>query len=120
MKMLFLKTRRDKMGFNTSVLILNDHLHNIELDPEFGKNLAHAISSCTGVEPISVPSGSSGNAAKVIGTHHADISSLVAIGGNMGIEILRTGFKDELGLLKDLADKLGYKVIKKNKKLAKQ
>jgi len=43
-------------------------------------------------------------------THHADLSSLVAIGGS---EILRTGFKDELGLLKELADKLGYKVVKK-------
>ena len=31
------------MGLNTTVVILNDYLHDIENDPEFGKKLSRAI-----------------------------------------------------------------------------
>lgn len=31
------------MGYNTTVLVLNDSLGAIEEDPEFGKNLARTI-----------------------------------------------------------------------------
>lgn len=76
------------MGFNTTVLILNDNLNEIENDPDFGKNLARAITqlSCRG--PIDVPArsghSSCAKAALVIETHHADYDVYVKIGGNYG------------------------------------
>ncbi len=68
------------MGFNTTVVILNDSLHDIEHDPDFGKNLAQAIYFLSSNnEPFHVSSNGSSNAAIVIETHHADYTTLIAV-----------------------------------------
>ena len=81
------------MGLNTTVLILNDALTQIENDPEFGKKLVKVIRERTILEKIVdgrgrissyVQAGNHVNAASVIETHHADLTALVAIGGNYG------------------------------------
>lgn len=79
------------MGFNTTVVILNDDLHIVENDPEFGKKLANAIRSMrssASEKPIDVSARSGNctacNAASVIETHHADNTILVRVGGNTG------------------------------------
>lgn len=73
------------MGWNTTVVVLNDALHNIEKDRDFGKNLAAAIQRTVGTDrPIDVPAGNHCNAATVVETHHADFPVLVRVGGNMG------------------------------------
>lgn len=72
------------MGFNTTVLILNDCLHEIAEDKEFGKKLACAIMQITNRESIDVSAGCCGNAAKVIETHHADYDVYIKVGGNCG------------------------------------
>lgn len=68
------------MGLNTTVVILNDALHDIRRDPKFGENLFFAIIN----GDKHVPAGGHGNAAYVVETHHADHEVLVRVGGNLG------------------------------------
>jgi hypothetical protein len=78
------------MGFNTTVVVMNDALGYIESDPDFGKNLARAIARAWGGGPVDVPAygphgrGVHCNAAVVVETHHADHDVLVRVGGNRG------------------------------------
>lgn len=74
------------MGWNTTVVVLNDALSSIENDPEFGAKLARAVraaierSKC----PIDVSAGNHCNAALVVETHHADQEVTVLVGRNFG------------------------------------
>ncbi len=111
------------MGFNTTVVVLNDALHYIEEDPDFGKNLARAISQVGGgrYERVDVAArcrsgGVHCNAATVVETHHADQTVIVAVGGNLGLTLGRTwGHKwdDKIAILKSLADRMGFYLRKK-------
>ena len=80
------------MGFNTTVVVLNDALEDIANDPNFGKNLASAIRkiSCFG-GTVDVPAyskyGIHSNSAIVIESHHADYDVLVRVGGNNGVVV---------------------------------
>lgn len=111
------------MGFNTTVIVMNDALHSIENDTEFGKKLATAIlmfRPSQGRQDVS--SGGHCNAASVIETHHANDTAVVAVGGNYGT-VLGTHSdwvhhtpesKEEI--LRDLAEQMGYRLVKKAKK----
>ncbi len=77
------------MGWNTTVVLLNDALHEIAEDPEFGKRLADAVSLlAVNKGPVDVSAHGRRsihcNAATVIETHHADITVHVAVGQNYG------------------------------------
>jgi hypothetical protein len=78
-----------EMGFNTTVVILNDALDAIENDPDFGKNLVAAINKVLHGGPVDVSAGCHYNAATVIETHHADYNVIVSVGGNYGKVIKR-------------------------------
>ena len=113
------------MGYNTTVVVMNDALNQIAEDKDFGKNLADAIMMTNGRGgKYDVSSGGHCNAASVIESHHADGSIAVVVGGNMG-EVLgyagtcRNGneyVKDETErkakYFKELARNLGYRVVK--------
>lgn len=68
------------MGFNSVLLVLNDRLHEIEHDPEFGKKVARAIRahSWPGEQPYIT------GQTQVLSVHHADTLVVVAVGGNTG------------------------------------
>tara|TARA_Y100000310_G_scaffold317661_1_gene370764 strand:+ start:967 stop:1395 length:429 start_codon:yes stop_codon:yes gene_type:complete len=112
-----------KMGFNTTVVVLNDALHQIQEDPEFGKRLHKSIGELGGgsnVRNVDVPAihGNSVhcNAATVIETHHVDETTIIAVGGNMGKQIgnvFCSANADPLEIVKQLADQLGYTLHKK-------
>lgn len=81
------------MGYNTTVVVMNDALSYIKDDPEFGARLADAISRAVMGKPVDVPaySRSGGihcNAATVIETHHANYDVMVKVGRNRG-EVVR-------------------------------
>lgn len=112
------------MGFNSTIIVMNDAVHEIESDPEFGKNLAQAIMmhSAGPGRRLDVPAGSHSNAASVVDCQHADVVSVVAIGGNHGTVLFRThngghhhDESDQIELLKSLADKYGFRLTKKSK-----
>ena len=112
------------MGFNTTMIVMNDALHCIKEDPDFGCKLAEAIIQCAGSGILQgnhladVPAGSFANAATVIESHHADGTAVVAIGGNIGTNlgiVFPYGDKEEYSVrvLRQLADQLGYQLRKK-------
>lgn len=76
------------MGFNTTVVVLNDALSQIRDDPDFGKRLYLAILEVQRGKPVHVAAHGERsihcNAAQVIETHHADHDVLVRVGGNRG------------------------------------
>lgn len=108
------------MGYNTSVIVMNDALSEIERDPDFGKKLSRACSAVfsPGRPRQNVSAMGHINAATVIESHHADGMHLLAMGGNIGYDLGRCGNwrdDDPEALLRGLADKLGYRIVKKNK-----
>ncbi len=105
------------MGSNTTVVVLNDALNQIENDPDFGKNLARAIlTNYRGGG--NVPSGGHVNAATVIETHHADANVVIVVGGNRG-EVLVGGYAHYRASAEETAvtvlKQLGYTVYKRKK-----
>jgi hypothetical protein len=108
------------VGYNSVVVVLNDALDQIKNDKQFGRNVAEAISdaNCYG-RSVDISSGNHGNAASVVSCEHADVTQLVAVGGNYGMVLCRTGYVGQstehgkILLLKALADELGYRVSKK-------
>ena len=114
------------MGFNTTVYIHNDEVHQIEKDPEFGKKIAYAVHS-VGVDG---PTRIEGYHSQVIETHHADNHIVCVVGGNMAQEVgngahwsegldMRND-EDKVKLLKNLADRLGYSLRKKPSQVKKE
>ena len=108
------------MGWNTTIVVYNDALGDIEKDPQFGKNLAAAVSQAASGKRIDIAAGSHCNAAHVVESHHADSTVVVTVGGNIGIKRAHVhGWRDGDELQKDLieqwAEKIGYKLVKMNK-----
>lgn len=113
------------MGYNTTIVVMNDALHAIAEDEKFGKKLEQAILSQHRVKNPDVSavtkSGSIHvNAATVIDCKHADITQVIAVGWNSGrvIDSLAVNYHDkkvttEEKILRSLADKLGFYVSKK-------
>lgn len=107
------------MGFNTTVIVLNDGLSGIENDPDFGKRLAQAILLFSPSKGrVDVCAGNHVNACSVIETHHADNTAVVAVGGNFasvlgcypGCLHHKPAFQFEL--LCELAAEMGYHLVK--------
>lgn len=77
------------MGYNTTVVILNDALEDIANDPFFGKKLRDAVlkvgAPCDN-QPVEI-SCNGKDAARVIETHHANVEVLVSVGSNTGIVV---------------------------------
>jgi hypothetical protein len=80
------------MGLNTTVVILNDAVGDIERDPEFGAKLANAIHNFDGTRKT-VSAGCHGNAACVIEMHHADDYVVVRVGGNTATVLPESALK---------------------------
>lgn len=98
------------MGFNTTIVILNDALESIANDPQFGKKLRDAILRGTSPSrcPVRITAGMS-DAGSVIETHHADENVVVSVGGNTGIVIKDDiyGADTNLVSIKEIAKTLG-------------
>jgi hypothetical protein len=105
---------------------MNDALDQIEKDTEFGKKVASAIHQSTRYIPytrddrgfheiVDIPSGNHANAAHVVETHHADMTHIISVGGNLGQSLGAvsgwTAKPEEL--LARLADRMGYRLVKK-------
>ena len=103
------------MGFRTVVVLSNDQAHEWKNDPELGKKIFYAAQ----------PGGWSAalQYGKIIECVHADTQTLAVLDGYGGKPVAYTHWNREqtdeirnLALLKELADKLGYRVVKKNVK----
>lgn len=115
------------MGYNTVVMFLNDNIHECRKHAQEVMDAIYKMASgCMDDErvdkedrphiqnyyrmpyQISVPT-----------VHHASETVLIAVGGNCCTKLLHTyghghsTEKDQLHLLKEWADKLGYRVVKR-------
>jgi hypothetical protein len=122
------------MGYNTTVVILNDAWDQIkkhpsefvaQLDPLVGCGLSSSRYSIREFEMgkggIEFPVGNHCNAASVITNEHADMVSVLLVGGNYGTvlgsaHMMSRGHHDEkdvVEVLNKVLDNYGYKVVKK-------
>jgi len=107
------------MGYNATVIVMVDSLDAIAKDPDFGKKLSDAVMKIQN-EPIDISALGHCNAATVIESHHADHSSLIAVGGNYGTVLVpyATGYahhtpEAKLAILKRFAEEMGFILHKK-------
>ena len=107
------------MGYNSTIMVCNDALDTIAQDKDFGKKLAQAILAWNYANPIDVSAKSERcihvGAAQVIESHHADHNIVVSVSGNCG-QILGYGGnyrEDKVGILKNIAESMGYTLRKK-------
>jgi hypothetical protein len=107
------------VGFNTTILFLNDAEYGLEGDTLFPSKLARAIRQIggSGEKRIDVSVSNHVNGCCVIESHHADEVHLIAVGGNYAKDLGRVAgwreMKDDEALLRGLANKLGFNVRKK-------
>ena len=96
------------MGFNTAVVILNDCLHEIEEDPEFGRKVSDEVRTTYSRH------GRYGghNSFSVLPSQHADWDQMVVIGQNRirRFEDIEPDERD--ALLKRLGRDAGYRLSK--------
>ena len=118
------------MGLNSTVVIMNDSLHAIKDDDNFGEKVYYAVqnlySSSSKRKDNYISSAGHVNAALVVETHHSSAFRLVLVGGNsgLGLDVLLS-FEEvrdvngntnelEMKVLQALAKKCGYALRKKN------
>lgn len=107
------------MGFNTTVVVINDALSSIEADKEFGEKLASAVLMYPQAKPTYVSARGFSNAALVIETHHMSGLVPVLVGGNSGHVLhaalpIETKAEDrELELARQIAARHGFVLRKK-------
>lgn len=112
------------MGYNSTIVVMNDALDQIAKDKEFGNKLQTAIATRDrGKSHADISSGNYVNAATVIDCQHADVTQVLAVGWNHGrvIDRIIINYHDEQvtpeeKILRQLAEKLGYRVSKKPQK----
>lgn len=94
------------MGFNTAVMVLNDCLHEIEKDPEFGRKLSEEVREAYSRR------GHDGwhNSFSVLPSQHADWDQLVVIGQNRMRRFEDIKAEERDALLKRLARDAGYRL----------
>lgn len=99
------------MGFNTAVLVLNDHIHDLEKDKQTGEKIGRLIRTKSYDDAYM-------SGVDCLPSVHADGTQIVAVGQNQ-IRLLTTayvGVQHDVELLNELADSLGYRIVKKAKK----
>jgi hypothetical protein len=107
------------VGFNSTILVLNDQLSYIEKDPErFVQEMVQQIHGHNYQESENFLAQSS-----VMTMTHADTVSIIAVGGNCSTVLgqFYNGGRhhtedSQIELLKNLADKYGFRLVRKTKK----
>lgn len=91
------------MGMNSTVLILNDQLHDIAADPQTFVDCL--LGACNGGTPIEWTTG------KLVACHHADDTAIIAVSGNQAKVLGYAGPRlDDIEALKQVANQLGYEL----------
>jgi hypothetical protein len=110
------------MGYNSTLMILNDAMDEIDRDPQgwWEKAKQHLSELHHSSKPIEFGHGSHGNGFYSVTNVHADITSIIAVGGNHTTVLgqFHNGGRhyrpeDQLEILKRLADQMGYRLIRK-------
>jgi hypothetical protein len=95
------------MGFNTAMVVLNDHLNSIEGDVGFGQAVSEAVRDTYGRR-----GNGWYNSFSILPSQHADTVQIVAIGMN---SIKPLGFTfgwDDDAIMRELARQKGYRLVR--------
>lgn len=111
------------MGFNATMVIMNDHLHEIRDDKEFGSKVYDAVSRVAIGIPVDISTDHCMRVATVIESHHADGYRVLMVGANEGVVLGYAGHwskdphkKEDLKtLMNNVLEEYGLKVVKKRK-----
>jgi len=101
-------------------MFFNDCFETIKNDNEFGKRVTEAIQNGFGKTNVDIIASNGQTVGEMIESHHADNTTLIAVGGNYGTKLGEFwGYshhteEKQIELLESLADKLGYKISKKS------
>ena len=108
------------MGFNSVIFICNDHMSEIDADPEsWWKRASHELVKVH----MNRSQGSFGNGSYAVWNQHADTLGLIAVGGNYATVLPGRLFgrighhttEGQLALLREAANALGYDLVRKEK-----
>lgn len=118
------------MGYRTVVMLNNDFCTEWKKDPELGKKISEAMNYIHPNHPR-YHLNPLGQYGRVVECVHADTQSLVRLSDYENFEELSNKYRtfnykpyheqhesDMLDLLKEAADKLGYRLVKKSAKKA--
>lgn len=102
------------MGFRTVVMLNNDWTHEWGRDPELGRKIIAST----------VTRNTIGSYGKVVECVHADTQTLVRLDHYTGFETMAHTWRthgpstkeDKLRLIKDAAEEMGYRLVKKSAK----
>lgn len=110
------------MGYRTVVMLNNDWCNEWSKDPELGAKISEAMNYADSFHPRNHlnPLGQYGRAVECV---HADTQTLVKLDGYTIMTRLActnrqfgpSTDEDTLEMLKNAADKLGYRLVKKSK-----
>ncbi len=103
------------MGWNTTLVLMNDALSEIKKDQEIGEAIYKAVQELGIREGIKdIRAGNHINGITVIEQHHADSLMVVAVGGNCG-QVLGYGggyASTPEQILDTLAHSMGYRLVR--------
>lgn len=104
------------MGHRTVVVLSNDRAHEWKNDPELGNKISTAAAYLSHNPNYYFPYG------EVVEQVHADVQTVAVLDGYGGTAVAHGNWRQNeseedknLRLLKEFADKLGYRVVKKSK-----
>lgn len=100
------------MGYNTTLVVFNDALTDIEKDKDFGRKVSEAVQR-VGKKQVEISCGCHITAAIVVESHTSEIFLPILVGGNSAQVVGTYGVScsaedPELDLLKQLAEKYGF------------
>lgn len=104
------------MGFRTVVVLFNDQVSEWKNDPALGKKISNAMNFCT---PSAIDLRTHIGYGQVVECAHADTQTLAILDSYNMTQIAHSHWcqtvsskEVDLGLLKQAAQKLGYKIVK--------
>lgn len=111
------------MGFRTVVMLNNDVSDKWSKDPQLGEKIQTAMNYAGRKDDFYGSNSRLGNYGRVVECVHADTQTLVRLDHYTGFEPLAYTYctfgpstdEDQLRLLKEAADKMGYRLVKKSK-----
>lgn len=111
------------MGFQTTLVIKNDAINDIDSDPKgWWQETMSQIQGFFGKNPKSYGFGSHSNGFEVASVHHADVTSVIAVGQNHSTVLGQYWHQHhhteeaQVEILKKMAKEHGYKLVKETAK----